>query len=54
MTSEKLKTIYERSHRKQADKPNGKLRQGYAKWLETLIVNGSGYIKVNNYESKTC
>lgn len=43
MTKEDLRTKYERIHFKQSDDKKGKLKQGYAKWLENELLEAINY-----------
>jgi len=38
MTKEELRTKYERIHFTESDTAKGKLKQGYAKWLEKELI----------------
>lgn len=43
MTKEDLRTKYERIHFEESDNKNGKLKQGYAKWLENELLEAINY-----------
>jgi hypothetical protein len=52
MTKEELRTKYERIHFTESDNKKGKLKQGYARWLESELLEAINHSRCCKSDSE--